>query len=104
MENLVHASSSDADAEREIKLWFKPNDIMPYMQAYPTEVCEDHYYYKDGQLSTEHEPGSNCILAPGDTAWKSDLEALRTLLKGAPAACRLDAIVAKYLINERREP
>ena len=104
MENLVHASSSDADAEREIKLWFKPNDIMPYMQAYPTEVCEDHYYCKDGRLSTEHEPGSNCILAPGDTAWRSDLEALRALLKGAPAACRLDAIVAKYLINERREP
>ena len=27
MDNLIHASANAADAEREIKLWFKPNDI-----------------------------------------------------------------------------
>ena len=75
LDNLVHASATDDEAEREIKLWFKPNDIMPYMQAYPTEVCEEHYYLKDGRLLTAHEPGSHCLMAPGDTAWSSDLQA-----------------------------
>jgi nucleoside-diphosphate kinase len=103
MDNLVHASSSDADAEREIKLWFKPNDIMPYMHAYPTEACEEHYYFGNGKLFTTHEKGSTCLLAPGDTAWKSDLAALRALLKGEKSACSLDGVAAKYLINEKCE-
>jgi nucleoside-diphosphate kinase len=103
MDNLVHASASDAEAEREIKLWFKPNDIMPYMQAYATAQSDAHYYYKGGRLLTEHEAESTCILAPGDTAWTSDLEALRLLIRGQKAGCTLDTIVAKYLINERRE-
>ena len=36
MDNLIHASANDSDAEREIKLWFKPNDIPPFMHAYTT--------------------------------------------------------------------
>ena len=103
LDNLVHASATDAEAEREIKLWFKPNDIMPYMQAYATEQGDAHYYFKEGRLFTEHEAGSTCILAPGDTAWTSDLEALRLIVRGQKAACTLDGVVAKYLINERRE-
>ena len=39
MDNLVHASASDAEAEREINFWFRPNDIMPYVRAYATETC-----------------------------------------------------------------
>ena len=100
LDNLVHASASDSEAEREIKLWFKPNDIMPYMHAYPTEICDAHYYFKDGQLFTTHEPGSSCLLAPGDTVWRSDLEALRMLFRGVAAQCTLDAVAAKHLINE----
>ncbi|MCC6445604.1 MAG: nucleoside-diphosphate kinase [Armatimonadetes bacterium] len=103
MDNLVHASACDADAEREIKLWFKPNDIMPYMQAYPTETCDQHYYLKDGRLLDRYEPHSVCLVAPGDTAWKSDLEALRRLYREEPAGCALEAVIAKYLINEARE-
>ena len=104
MDNLVHASASDTDAEREIKLWFRPNDMMPYMQAYPTEVCEDHYYFAEGKLFTKHEPGRTCLIAPGDTAWQSDLAALRTILQGQRAPCTLEAVAAKYLINGKREP
>jgi nucleoside-diphosphate kinase len=104
LDNLVHASATDAEAEREIKLWFKPNDIMPYMQAYPTAVCEEEYYVKDGRLFTAHEPDSHCLLAPGDTAWASDLKALRQMARGEPADCTLDTVAAKYLINERRDP
>lgn len=103
MDNLVHASATDAEAEREIKLWFRPNDLMPYMHAYPTEVCEDHYYFKDGKLFTTHEKGSTCLLAPGDLAWKSDLESLRLLLQNRPAPCALAGVAAKYLINGKRE-
>jgi nucleoside-diphosphate kinase len=104
MDNLVHASASNDEAEREIKLWFKPNDIMPYMHAYATAACDTHYYFGEGELFTRHQPGSTCLLAPGDTAWKSDLEALGRLDRGEPAARTLDAVAAKYLINEKREP
>lgn len=103
MDNLVHASATAAEAEREIKLWFKPSDIMPYMHAFPTEASDCHYYYKDGRLLKGYEPGSKCFLTPGETAWKSDLEALQSLSRGQPAPCSLDAVVAKYLINEKRE-
>ncbi|RMG02795.1 MAG: nucleoside-diphosphate kinase [Nitrospirae bacterium] len=34
-ENVIHASSSDDEAEREIKLWFEPDEIV--MDLYPTE-------------------------------------------------------------------
>jgi len=100
LDNLVHASSSIAEAEREIKLWFRPTDIMPYMRAYATEVSDSHYYYKEGRLLTHYEPGSKCLITPGDTAWQSDLAVLRAFAEGRPAPSTLDAVVAKYLINE----
>ncbi|MCX7049248.1 MAG: nucleoside-diphosphate kinase [Candidatus Sumerlaeota bacterium] len=104
MDNLIHASATDAEAEREIKLWFKPNDIPPFMRPYITEASEEHYYVKDGVLSMKHTPGSNCLLAPGDLVWKSDLEALRALHQGAAgASCSLASVAAKYLINEKWE-
>jgi nucleoside-diphosphate kinase len=100
LDNLVHASATDPEAEREIKLWFKPNDIMPYMRAYATEVCQELYYYHEGQLVDEYRPQSHCLLAPGDVAWASDLEALRKIARGEKAECTLAAVAAKYLINE----
>ena len=100
MDNLIHASAKDDEAEREIKLWFKPHDIPPSMQAYPTEKCEDHFYIKGSKLYVKYEPGSVCLLAPGDLAWKSDLETLRLLYEGKPSVCSFEAVVAKYLINE----
>jgi nucleoside-diphosphate kinase len=103
IDNLVHASATPPEAEREIKLWFKPNDIMPYMHGFPTEQCDAHYYYKEGALHTDHVADSTCLLAPGDTAWRSDLEALRMLLQGKPSSVPLGAVAVKYLINERRE-
>jgi len=99
LDNLIHASATSSDAEREIKLWFQPCDIPPLMRAYPTQVCEEHYYFKDGKLYDKHEPNSVCLLAPGDVAWESDLEALRLLYQGSRAAYSIDAVAAKYLIN-----
>jgi nucleoside-diphosphate kinase len=103
MDNLIHASATPAEAEREIKLWFKPNDIPPAMRIYPTVVCDGLFYFKDGQLYTTYEPDGVCLLAPGDIAWTSDLEALRLQQAGAAAACTLGTVAAKYLINEERQ-
>jgi nucleoside-diphosphate kinase len=103
MENLIHTSANGNDAEREIKLWFKPNDIPPFMHAYPTEICTVHYYLKDGELYKGYEPGTTCLLAPGDVAWSSDLEALRQLIQDLPASVSLDAVAVKYLINGQQE-
>jgi nucleoside-diphosphate kinase len=100
MDNLIHASATDPEAEREIKLWFKPNDMPPAMRSYATEESDDHYYFKDNKLFTAHEKGSICLLAPGDIAWTSDLAGLRLILKGAPAPCSLETVAAKYMINE----
>jgi nucleoside-diphosphate kinase len=34
-ENVIHTSTNEAEAEREIKLWFEPNEII--YNVYPTE-------------------------------------------------------------------
>ncbi|MBN2213193.1 MAG: hypothetical protein JW723_03025 [Bacteroidales bacterium] len=102
MDNLIHASATPEDAEREMKLWFKPNDIPPLMHAYPTEQSREFYYFKKHILYRKHEPGCVCILAPADVAWKSDLETLRKISKGTPASGSLESVVAKYLINEKQ--
>ena len=73
------------------------------MRVYPSGTSEEHFYFKDGKLYKKHERGSVCLLAPGDTVWKSDLEALKALSEGLPAHCSVQAVAAKYLINENLE-
>lgn len=99
IDNLIHTSASYEEAEREIKLWFLPHDIPPLMRAYATEICDAHYYYKDGRLCDSYEPESLFLLAPGDEVWKTDLQVLRCYAKGEPSSVRLNTVVAKYLIN-----
>lgn len=100
MDNLIHASASDDEAEREIKLWFVPADFPPSMRSYPTMVNKDDYYYfKEGRLYVKHEKDSVCLIAPGDVVWESDFEALRLLRQGKPSNTSLEAVAAKYLIN-----
>jgi nucleoside-diphosphate kinase len=41
-ENVLHTSSSEAEAEREIKLWFHPDDII--VDLYPTKIIEVKAY------------------------------------------------------------
>jgi nucleoside-diphosphate kinase len=103
MENLIHASANATDAEREIKLWFEPRDIPPFMHAYPTEVSDTHYYYLNGKLQTDYTPGSQCLIAPGNVVWETDAEALRLLAKGKPAAASLSSVIAKYLVNVSKD-
>ena len=99
MDNLIHTSASEPEAEREIKLWFLPNDVPPLMRAYPTEICQTHYYYKDGKLYENYEKDSVFLLAPGDVVWKTDLEILQKYARKEKTNDRLNTVVAKYLIN-----
>jgi nucleoside-diphosphate kinase len=106
MDNLIHASATPAEAEREIKLWFEPCDVMPYMRGYSVDVCNEHYYYSrledQSRVWTTQTAESVSIVSPGEIMWTSDLDALRAIVAGRPAACSLDAVAAKYLMN--REP
>lgn len=103
VDNLIHASANPQDAEREVKLWFKPTDIPPVMRGYATEVNEEYFYYKDGVVSDRSEPGSFCFTAPGHLVWKTDLEVLRQARQGRETAYSVKAVVAKYLINKEDE-
>lgn len=100
LDNLIHASANHEDAEREIKLWFLPSDIPPLMRAYATEVCDTHYYYKDGKLFENYEQGSTFLLAPGDVVWASDMSILRDYASGKETDKSLNTVVGKYLINK----
>jgi len=103
IENLIHASATNEEAEREIKLWFRPNDIPPLMRAFEVAESDEHYYIKAKRLYTRYTQGSACLLAPGDIVWKSDLEALRSLHRGKKAPHSVESVAAKYLINDERE-
>ena len=39
-ENVIHASTNPEEAEREIKLWFKPEEIIE--KLYPTKIIKDN--------------------------------------------------------------
>lgn len=99
MDNLIHASATDEEAEREIKLWFRPDDIPPRMHPYATEASDDYFYISEGKFCDTQKPKSCCLVAPGDVTWKSDLEALRLLKKGVPSVTPFETVAAKYLIN-----
>ncbi|HQG31239.1 MAG TPA: nucleoside-diphosphate kinase [Deltaproteobacteria bacterium] len=103
VDNLIHASANPEDAEREIKLWFKPTDIPPAMRGFATEVNEEYFYYKDGAVSERYEPGSFCFTAPGHLVWKTDLKVLRQARQGQEPDYPVKAVVAKYLINKEDE-
>lgn len=104
LDNLIHASATPQEAEREIKLWFTPTDIMPFMRIYATDYAQEHYYLSPTGLSTFWTPGSSCVIAVGDLVWKSDLEALYLWRQGKPTPISLDAVIAKYLINTEEVP
>ncbi|MBD3271126.1 MAG: hypothetical protein GF384_01145 [Elusimicrobia bacterium] len=99
MDNLIHASANPDDAEREIKLWFMPHEIPPFMRAFPVKQCTEHYYYKDDKVFTSFKPGSICVFAPGDVVWSSDFAALKLIYRKKKAPCSLNTIIAKYMVN-----
>ncbi|MHC1727487.1 MAG: nucleoside-diphosphate kinase [Syntrophobacteraceae bacterium] len=101
MDNLIHASATVDEAEREIKLWFRPNDIPPAIRAFPTRHSDEYFFFKDNGLLNKFEPGSVCVAVPGDLLWESDLDTLQVLFKGGAAQSSLQTVVAKYLLNRK---
>ncbi len=100
VDNLIHASANPVDAEREIKLWFKPSDIPPSMRGYETVISKEFFYYKDDKVSIAQSEGSLCFLSPGKIAWKTDMETLHNSLAGKEMKdATVNTVVAKYLIN-----
>lgn len=103
MDNLIHASANTDDAEREIKLWFKPNELPPAMRSiYPTRTSDKFYYYDHGKLTQESTPSAVCLVAPCDTVWASDLDALEAIASGKESKVSLESVAAKYMINEEK--
>lgn len=100
MDNLIHASANLADAEREIKLWFRPSDIPPFMRNFPVVTCNKFYFYKEGRLLKDFEEGALNIVAPGDIVWQTDIEALQKLVNGEESTTSLHGVAAKYLVNK----
>src|SRR3989338_4702297 len=46
-ENVVHASENEKEAEREIKLWFRPEELVfTFYPAEPKEVKKVEYFWK----------------------------------------------------------
>ncbi|MBN2105013.1 nucleoside-diphosphate kinase [bacterium] len=103
MDNLVHASADEPAAEREIKLWFKPNDIPPAMHLFDTGICQDMFSFQKGRILKNHQGDSICLLAPGDTVWTSDLDTLNTFGEGKLSDHSVKSVIVKYLINETRD-
>lgn len=99
IDNLIHASATDCEAEREIKLWFKPNEIPTALLSFQTRIAERSFYLKDGKLITEYKSGSIFIIAAGDIVWKSDLDTLDQLISGKTPSGSLELVAAKYLLN-----
>jgi nucleoside-diphosphate kinase len=99
LDNLIHASAIDSEAEREIKLWFMPEDIPAAMRVYQTGSSDKTYYYRDGRITSSYENGATSILAQGEIAWKTDIDALKLLSQGKTASVPLNTVIAKYFIN-----
>jgi nucleoside-diphosphate kinase len=99
IDNLIHASAKDDEAEREIKLWFKPDEIPAEMRLCNTIISDITLYYADNKVTTEYSPNANSLIAVGNMVWESDFIALDAYLRGKPSTVPLDTIIAKYILN-----
>jgi nucleoside-diphosphate kinase len=98
-DNLIHASANSDDAQREIKLWFKPSDIPPSMREYKTVISKEYFYYKGDVVSTTYSNDSYCFISPGKLVWESDMDALHSILAGKHIeGMTVNTVIAKYLI------
>lgn len=106
IDNVVHASENEIEAEREIKLWFEPGDFPEQHRLFEYIESEEHFYClkKSGaggyQLLSTREKGSKGVVAPGALVWKTDYENLLLYRdQKATPALSLNNIIAKYTIK-----
>lgn len=106
IDNVVHASENEIEAEREIKLWFEPGDFPEQHRLFEYVESEEQFYClkKSGaggyQLLSTREKGSKGVVAPGALVWKTDYENLLLYRdQKATPALSLNNIIAKYTIK-----
>jgi nucleoside-diphosphate kinase len=99
MDNLIHASANASDAEREVKLWFRPTELPKALRIYPTEISDEHYYYNSGNITNSYCKGCICLVAASDVVWKSDLDILKAFAKGEKTDVSAELVAAKYMLN-----
>ncbi|MFC1704705.1 nucleoside-diphosphate kinase [Nanoarchaeota archaeon] len=97
--NCVHASDNEG-AEREVKLWMRPTDIVaPEWRVFGVVTSEDHFYFnpQTGNVTKTHRPGSRTIVAPGDQVWESDFKNLLQYRDGRGTPTQsLNSVILKY--------
>ena len=108
IDNAVHASENEAEAEREIKLWFEPGDFPEQHRFFEYVESEEQFYcLKESsgegcRLLGTREPGSKGIVAPGALVWKTDYENLLLYRdKNGSPSVPINSIIAKYLLKTR---
>ncbi len=108
IDNAVHASENEAEAEREIKLWFEPGDFPRQHRLFEYVESEEFFYYSEksggggSQVLGCREPDSKCIVAPGSLVWETDYVNLLVYRdKNGSPSMPLSSVVAKYILKTR---
>ena len=108
IDNAVHASENEVEAEREIKLWFEPGDFPEQHRFFEYVESEEFFYYSEksgggeSQLLNSREPGSKCIIAPGNLVWETDYKNLLLYRdKNGSPSIPLNSIIAKHILKTR---
>lgn len=108
IDNAVHASENEVEAEREIKLWFEPGDFPRQHRFFEYVESEEFFYFSEksgggaSRLLNAREPGSKCIIAPGTLVWETDYENLLIYRdKNGSPSIPLNSIIAKYILKTR---
>ena len=100
--NVAHASD-EGEQNRELRLWFTPQDFchQSYREPLGITLSERKYFLTEGgQIANGWSPASLYIAMPGDMVWSADLEVLEDHRKrGIRARTNLSAVVAKYKLN-----
>ena len=110
IDNAVHASESQAEAEREIKLWFEPADFPEQHRFFEYVESEEEFYcIKDSggdktRVIGTREKGSKGIIGPGSLVWETDYKNLLLYRdgKGSPTI-PLNSIIAKYILRTKQQ-
>jgi len=107
IDNAVHASENQMEAEREIKLWFEPGDFPKQHRHFPYIESSEHFYLLSDpscpegyRISSTYKEGCKCIIGPGNLVWESDYEII--CKARGKNLCPLEAIthtIAKYLLK-----
>lgn len=107
IDNAVHASADQKEAEREIKLWFEPGDLPKQHRHFPYVESHEHFYFlpdpssaKGFKVLSDYQKGSKCIVAPGNLVWETDYLDLCAFMNTQEHISQpIHNIIAKYTLK-----